>query len=123
MGGFQDDAFALACIPFIFFVCQTSRKEVFGRRKMSFSLRTLIYGFFVMVHAQPFQRVHDGLDGFRGRAFAVRIFYTDKELAPFVTGEEPVEYGCSYISNMHLAGRAWCESDSDAHGDTPICSG
>ena len=69
----------------------------------------------IPIEAEPFQAVEDDLRVFvRGTGF-VGVFDAEQKLPALAAGEEPVEESGAGAAHVQVAGRGWCESDSDGH--------
>ncbi len=64
----------------------------------------LVERAFIPVHPEPLHSIEDRFLEFLRGTLEVRVFYTEYECAPVVSGEEPVEESGSGPSDMERAG-------------------
>jgi hypothetical protein len=92
-------------------------EHLHGRLAMTVGARELAHRLAVPVETEPFEAVEDGVDGFRGGAFAVGVLDAEQELAAGLAGVEPVEQRGARPADMQEAGGRGGEAGDDlGHG-------
>lgn len=71
---------------------------------------------FIMMDAQPFEPLDDGVHGLLGGALEVGVFDAEQELAACVLGIEEVEERRPSAADVKIASRAGGKTEADRHG-------
>ena len=91
-------------------------EEVMRQPDVLVAARGLDDHVFVVMDAQPFEPLDDGMHGLLGGALEVGVFDAEQEFAARVLGIEEVEERRPSAADVEIAGRAGGKTEADRHG-------